>query len=538
VVSEAGLERLSQKLEMEFIWEDSDAAESKRNMVVAGSMVELVVKFTDDIVQSVSFSFPMSGESLNRHAPQAGAILLDDLKLAESQSPLTKRLDRFAANFQRLATLDKLSAKNPGLNLFQAVAGVHVSLDRLHQWEMQRMRLDPALVGKSDEYLRDLALCSKSGIPVMNGGGRVGLSLDYWKQSRLFTSPNTGKADERTWSILIGCGPMSPETIAVNPVRNSEHWISADIEKIDIPGNLQPEPLLDWQQPENNFVQDKASDDLSADPSLLVPRLPDVVFTATFDPPLHVPYHFWEQMRHLGCVSTSPAVDYPLKIFDQLVLPLKPGTSHDPRETRLITRTQPVPVVLPGATAVTKRVHRNRLYVYKAFYGTTLSEVAFSHPQQLISVLPYLRQYAFLSTLLDNSFGENPDSPQASLGSDASSATRTTTTTRDGYETFMGESNGDIPEPEGPVDCEVDVTMSIHPTPALQVTFPFRDSMANVSLELRENGQVHVESQNVLDETNSVAPNGRQRRPEDVGKVLENFEHIGKWCEFIRTRWA
>ena len=57
--------------------------------------------------------------------------------------------------------------------------------------------------------------------------------------------------------------------------------------------------------------------------------------------------------------------------------------------------------------------------------------------------------------------------------------------------------------------------------PRLQIMFPFRPGKtANVMLEIRENGQVHVEAQNVLDESNAVAPNGRVRRVEDLGKIL------------------
>jgi hypothetical protein len=79
------------------------------------------------------------------------------------------------------------------------------------------------------------------------------------------------------------------------------------------------------------------------------------------------------------------------------------------------------------------------------------------------------------------------------------------------------------------------------PVPRLRAVFPFRDRTANVTLQIQENGHVHVESQDVLDERNMTAAagsGGRQRKMEDVGALLETLEDVGKWAEFIRTRWA
>jgi hypothetical protein len=35
-----------------------------------------------------------------------------------------------------------------------------------------------------------------------------------------------------------------------------------------------------------------------------------------------------------------------------------------------------------------------------------------------------------------------------------------------------------------------------------------------------------------------VAANGRERRVEDIGALLERVEDLGKWVEFMRSRWA
>ncbi|KAK3378114.1 mediator of RNA polymerase II transcription subunit 1-domain-containing protein [Podospora didyma] len=536
MVSEAGLERLAKRLGLECLWENDMGLESKRTLIVAGSALELLVVFSNNIVQSVALAFPESADIVNKHAEDAGRILLDDLKLAPNQSPLTKKIDSFAANFSRLAILDKLSI-TPGLNLYEAVAGIYESLSRLHSWEMQKVREDPALNGKSSECLDNLVLCTRGGKPAMNSRDRVGLSLEYWKEKRLQLPTNPQMSarmakTEKIWSILIACAPLRDMGV-VGPVRISDKWIGVDIEKMPLDG-MHTGPMLDWLEPDSTFVP--SSDPTKAGSGadvLLGPRLPDVAFHATFDPPVHISHSLWEQIGQSGCGLI--ATDMQLRTFDSLVFPVAPGTTYDPSEPRTIACTKKVEYTPPGGISWALKTHVNTLYIYKAVYGKTLSELSFSHPHHLINMLPYLRQYAFLSTLLENSFKEKPGPSAAAEGKPSTTAIETTTN-QDDFALFMED---DVParcKAEEPL--KVDVTLNVHPVPRLQIVFPFRGATANIVLEIQENGHVHIESQNVLDERNSIAPNGRLRRVEDLGKCLETIEDIGKWCEFIRTRWV
>ena len=554
LVSEAGLERLAKRLGLDSLWENGMGIDPKRTLIVAGAALELLVVFNNHMVQSVSLAFPDSADIVNKHAEEAAKILLDDLKLEPNQSPLTKRLDNFASNFERLAILDKLSV-NPGLNLYEAVAGIHESLARLYQWETQRLREDPIITGKNDEYLQNLVLCTKSGHPAMNARGRVGLGIDYWKEKRLqpSTSPEMAARmakTEQIWTLLIGCSPL--RDLAFGPVRISDKWIAADIEKITLPGEIHTGPILDWLEPDNTLIplsdQDKvnSADQLNPGAPLLGPRLPEVTFHATFDPPLHVSAQIWQHIAQLGCGLPSISEEQ-MKSYDTIVFPTPPGYTAHPSEPRIITCTKKVEFTPPGQTRWSLKSHTNSLFIYKAMYGYTLTELTFSHPRQLVSMLPYLRQYAFLSTLLENSFREKPGPSSLSDDKPLTTSTRTTTS-RDEFATFMehGETQPDNTNPVAKIEAaeeeeslKVDVTLSLYPAPRLQIVFPFRPGKtANVLLEIRENGQVHVEAQNLLDESNSVAPNGRVRRVEDLGKILETIEDIGKWCAFLRTRWA
>lgn len=568
LVSETGLERFAKRLGLDFMWENGP----KRTLIVAGAALEFMAVFDNNIVQSVSLAFPESADIVNKHADEAGRILEDDLKLEPDQSPLTKLLDNFAANFERLAILDKLSI-NPGLNLYEAVAGTHESLARLYQWEKQRLCEDPSLTGKSDEYLHNLVLCTKSGYPAMNSRHRVGLGIDYWKEKRLQPPASAEMAarvakTEQTWTLLIGCAPL--RDLAFGPVRISDKWISADIEKMTLGEMPHTGPIIDWLEPESTFIplsdQEKANaaDPLNPGGPLLGPRLPEVTFHVTFDPPLHVSAHIWQHIAQLGCGLPAVAEEQ-MKTYDTILFPPPPGYTPHPSEPRTVTCTKKVEFTPPGGqTTWSLKSHVNTLYVYKAMYGYTLTDFTFSHPRQIVSMLPYLRQYAFLSTLLENSFRDKPGPSSLSGKTKPATTSTRTTTSRDEFARFMDDNGSEAAghqetpaenvdndemdlvvekEKQGAAeedeDLKVDVTLSLYPAPRLQVVFPFRPGKtANVLLEIRENGQVHVEAQNLLDETNNVAPNGRPRRVEDLGKILETIEDIGKWCEFLRTRWA
>ncbi len=211
------------------------------------------------------------------------------------------------------------------------------------------------------------------------------------------------------------------------------------------------------------------------------------------------------------------------------------GAQYIASEARILTTTK-IEFRAPGAAPWSLRHHSNTLYIYKPTWGKTLSEVTFSHPRLLVNMLPSLRQFVFLSTLLENTFGSKIDPQEPSAGNPPATINNQTTTRRDEFAAFMeaagrGTStdrigDSDMGSAERPL--KIDVTLNVHPVPRLQVVFPFRSGTATVDLEIQENGQVHIESQNILDESNKIGPNGRERRPEDIGKLLEMFENIGE----------
>ena len=75
------------------------------------------------------------------------------------------------------------------------------------------------------------------------------------------------------------------------------------------------------------------------------------------------------------------------------------------------------------------------------------------------------------------------------------------TTNREDFAAFMAQANEETPakapaangEHEADAPLKVDVTLNVQPVPRLQIVFPFGSATATVNLEIRENGQVHVE---------------------------------------------
>jgi hypothetical protein len=142
-----------------------------------------------------------------------------------------------------------------------------------------------------------------------------------------------------------------------------------------------------------------------------------------------------------------------------------------------------------------------------------------------------------------------PD-PSPLLDPEPSPTARTTTTASitsyvDDYHGLTEDTKpvpGTSPETKDEEEepTNIDLALAMTPgAPQLSVVFPFRgDQSAHVTLEIQENGRVHVAAQDVLDERNMVAANGRERRVEDIGALLERVEDLGKWVEFMRSRWA
>lgn len=472
----------------------------------------------------------------------ASNILLKDLQLLPNQSPLTKTLDNFAANLEHLATLDKLSIL-PELDCRQALVGLYESLAKLHQWDLAKLKEEPEMSAKSPEYLELVSMCSRNGYPVMHARNRVGVSLQYWREKRFAPPSKTTSSlseQEKVWSLLVGCA--ATHGMGIVPIRVSEEWLSKDIAKED---PLDPKKwMLDWQEPANVSLppsEDNKDGGMEMlQPDMSVTRVPQVMFSVTFDPPLILPQNDWMRLyTYTGTPAPTP-YGYP-PTFDALFFPIPAGTAPDPSELRTITAERQVRVFGKDRRSTTKS-HRNRLFIYKQIYSHSITEMPFSHPRQLIDMLPLLRQYAFISTLLEKSFGSSKQSsPSTKPKADNSANEKPTPNAQDELMEIAGLRD---PKPtaqdatQGACDLNLDVILGVHPAPHFQVCFPFRDSTVSITLHIMGNGAVEVTEDNLLSRLERDESKAKLPTRAELGKALEHLEDLGAWAEWLRSRYS
>jgi hypothetical protein len=521
-LSEAGMERLARRVGLECLWEaHMGSGGSTRTLIIAGSALALDIDFSNNVVKKVALSFPESSESVTKHTEKAGDILLRDLQFAPNESPLTKMLDRFAANLERLATLDKLSVI-PGLNCHEAIAGIYESLQRLHLWEVEKLKEQADMAGKDGTYVEKTAMCTKSGKPVMHTRDRLGLSIDYWQDKRRITGRISKPEEQKTWSLLVECAPLP--ALVFPPLRVSQNWISADIQKANPPVEVMflDGPILDWLEPDNTLLpstEPPKPDAMEGIDQTSNQKVPEVMFVAKFDPPLIVPMGLAMQIYN----STSAAFDmYQPSTFDGLMFPHGPNEQAEPSEARSIQTETIVPLFDKNGDKSTE-THKNTLLIDKIDYGRSLMELPFSHPRQLVEMIPALRQYAFLSTVLRKTFGagskDKPKEEQFSVKSK-----------RDEFADFMAQASA---VRKGPF--KVDVHLTTQPLLKLRVVFPFKRRTADVTFEIKLNAVVEVVSQNLFDEEKKPEE-AKGLKAADLGKMLEITEDLGIWAEFVRRR--
>ncbi|TQS33787.1 hypothetical protein Golomagni_05856 [Golovinomyces magnicellulatus] len=565
LVSEAGIERLAQRLGMELLAEEhgTPGGRKTKTLAIAGSEIALDIVLDNNVVQNATLSYHGSAESVSKHIDAAGEILLKDLQLLPNQSPLTKTLDKFASNFEHIAKLDKLSI-SPGLDCHEALAGIYQTFERLHDWDMEQLRKDPQLAGKSDAFLSQTAMCSKHGNPVMHARGKVGLALQYWKQLRLTPPPSVTQqpadaTQDDIWSLVLGCAAI--DQVNLPPVRVSDNWISKDVIKADSDSK---NPILDWQEPDQvSLPQSEETKDAGMEvlqPDLSTTRVPRVMFTVSFDPPVILPQNDWARLYAFANVEPppiNPPTDFSSgrappspPTFDALFFPITSGTRQDPSEPRSITRNRNVTVFNAQQNRSVQH-HSNTLYIYKPIYSQEVSEMPFSHPKQLIEMLPLLRQYSFLTTLLRNSFPSTSSpsesdhtatvkdkqpqlqtQPQALQQQQKQQQNANTVPLKDQLTGFATQDSTPASSPDNAIS--MDVILWVHPSPHMQIVFPLGSSTAEVMLRILEGGTVEVTSENILEQLSQEKKSKVTK--ESLAKVLEHLEDLSKWTEWIRTR--
>lgn len=368
-----------------------------------------------------------SSDEVKAYEEDISRILHQDLTPAPDTATINAKLDKFADNLDRLASMDRLS--KAGANCFEAVNGVYQSLRKLYQHER---KMAQELASSNDDKWHLLppsmeALCLKSGRPRMHARGRVGMSLDYWTDRRHVTKPQTGEQlmddeegsregsleDCNLYSLTIECECSVPALYT--PMRVTNDWIA---DRVVIPQEELRERetrgqwlhTIDWQDPPPSFQEEETQE--AAEPSSNKPQLPHARFVAHLEPPLILRWGTADMIHdELGMtLQQEGVVSSP---YDHLVMPLTQSSiaatthstnphqqSQHPRSISLSRR-----IASSSSTDDEGQTYELRLLFPRAEGAVRLEKLPFSHPRQLIESLPFLRQYAALSHIMCQSFG-------------------------------------------------------------------------------------------------------------------------------------
>jgi len=424
-VGRESVERCARRLGLECLWEP-DEKEARSTLSIAGNDLLVEVEWAEERVKGVVLSFPGAREDAERSAGVGAEVLWRDLVgLDKNGNVGYVGLGAFSENLGRLAGMDVLGRE--GVSCFEAVEGLKAALERLWAWEGGRVREEKQdSADKDQEAIESEVMYSRSGRPTMHGNGRIGLRLEYWKDRRLVPTRKR-KADEmdiedlpqkadsptsedvsNIHSLLIGC-EACPASLYPS-IRISDSWVSETVEKkVTLEENLfatDPSPI-DWQEPPPTFkaTADSGPEAMILDAHIPSPdRLPNIRFVAYLDPPVTLPLQkAMEIYTMVGSPLTQESIQF--TPYLGLLLPGEAGRSEEVMLRNNASRFERTVRAWDEEGVATENKHRYAVLTSQQDWARTVTGIPFSHPRQLVMILPLLRQWAFLGRLLRRSFG-------------------------------------------------------------------------------------------------------------------------------------
>ena len=413
-VCQEGLERAAKRVGLECLWQEGRGG--KRMLSIAGNGVLVDVEFNLEEVKNVTLEFANSGAEVGKSSGNGAEILKKDLTGEEEGGYVI--LDAFVGNLERLARMDKLS--DGGVDCFDAVDRIRAALQTVFDLEAGKAR-DSKGPDASKEAVDREVLCRGSGRPKMHTRGRVGLALQYWMERHLLLPPtpeqeamdidtDTPSATEEEptiYSLIVETEASSSSLYP--PIRISDSWLGSPLEK---PASTEYDPFLkhtsslNWQEPPPTYLApDKPPENTSTTTDL---HTPNVRFVARFEPPLVVPLQVAADIHQaLNAPLTQESIQ-PTTYESLLFADVPAPQTQTQAQSSQRTVTKKITSYDASGTAK-EHTHRYTLFTLQPDYGRTLDSLPFSHPRQLIAILPQLRQWALVGSLLRRSFAPDPD---------------------------------------------------------------------------------------------------------------------------------
>jgi len=527
-VSEEGIARICRRVGFA---NDIDADKLKpddpkvgnRVITTAGNTTVIEIDLRNQVPCNVQVAYSVQSKALDEQGEKASKVLLKDLKAPDGVALQTK-LDRFARNLENLARLDRLSL--PGVNCFEALAGVYTSLRRLYEQEKAATKalLGGKAAGSADTMDKEV-MCRKSGRPMAHERNKLGLAIEYWQSTDYDGREETeAEADGRTRESQ----PLSAEkadrmfTLRIEAeaasanlypaLRISETWLP---DPLDLTGDIN----IPWQVPPPTFVAADAGDIVIDGQQ----KLPDLRFIAKLEPPVVMPYQTAMNILAAVGVTQAPIMITPPSQYAALLLGQASGATGGPQSMTFSVSADREVLSYQDEQETTVR-HCYTLSSVKPDWGFTLAELPFSHPRQVIELLPTLRQWACTSQLL-----------KATFKSQALSAAQATvpSTTDISYDDSLDDLLDAPPETDG---VPITIALATSPTPTFDLTFPSlrtnNVTTTSISVQILPNGNVTISAQEGLLNADAADVPAKLNK---LAKALESCDDLGVWLEWLRT---
>lgn len=559
LVSQEGVERCAKRLALDALWED-DMGDGKRMLTIAGTAVLLEVGFDAEKVVGCVLGFPGSGEGVGERAAGGAEVLRRDL-----QGEGYVRLEGFVRNMEILGRMDRLGGEK--ISCFDATDGIFKSLERLWRWDIEKEKQQ----GK--EILEEEVMCRRSGRPRMHTRGRVGLALQYWIERRLVLGEEkkademdldikeAGELDDETdvWSAIIECEAFSAELYP--SIRVSDAWVSQAVEKpalAETNGIPDNDSTIDWQEPSPTRLppdeQGERAAAVTESNLLQQPKVPDVRFLARFEPPVVVPLQTALQIHN--SVGSAIPQEMIFTTYENLLF-ADIDIQQPPTQPRTVEKT--IMSYDSACTTSTSHVHKYSLLPQQQHWARAITHLPFSHPRQIIAILPILRQWVLTGSILRRAFSPDkeplpPPPPEANNNHSTTSRTQppeqqpipTFQTLEDELAAFMSSPLPNAPKPPSDKLREIQITFKANPVPLFELSFPnprHGGKLAGLNFMVGPNGVVggvdvhdgrpEWEGNNNNGALNPEADDEKARMREKVRKVLEVGESVGVAVEWI-----
>lgn len=482
-------------------------------------------------------------------AAKGAEVLQYDLTPYPENSTFGVPLENFADNLSRLATIDKLG-EDESPTCFAAISGIYSSLRRLHEHE--KRAIDTMYDDMDMHVLR-----KKSGRPSMHERRRIGLSMDYWmKRGPSSSSDRPSKRpkvdhdtvlaerakthvrhsdDHDICSLTIECEQLPPGMYP--PVQIANGWISERVEKTedDIPdfelmsGFTSNSTTLDWLDP----PIDQAANNGDVPSSIALTVQPVARFVARLEPPIALPYHVATQLYASVQMNVTQVVFPASGSMADLILPSiqsisLAGDTPQLHQTRKIGSTE--------ADDINKDFQLG-LYWSNPELGVVVETLPFDHPRRLVEALPVLRQYAFITRLLQNTF------PQV-VAKAASSKPPTKHDIRkmrmQRYKEKFSQQDMEkelaaLLAPRTTSVRALDVSLVTTPVPQMTLSFASKQGLKKMIFNIKPNADIEIVSQNIVaDDGDEVV---RQKQVEGLKMALEMSEDLGIWAVWVRRKY-